>query len=130
MQERSGYKPKIINSASKFSGCIQTEKSKIILALPTNNTQMEAFDKTVVGGFSCVNTRLSFDTEILMRNLTKRDYRAMNIDKSFKTFKRNDLKVAYLLRLSTCYLLLASPRKKKCDNKNPINLMRTTNMVS
>ena len=48
---------------------------------------------------SCVNTRLSFDTEILMPNLTERAYRGMNIDKSFKAFQRDDLKVAYLLRL-------------------------------
>ena len=81
MQERSGYNSRIISSPSKLSGCIQREKSKIILALLTNNTQMETFEKTVVGGvgggrFSCVNTRLSFDTEILMPNLTERDYRA------------------------------------------------------
>ena len=66
MQEKSGYNPRIINSASKLSRCIQREKSKVILALPTNNVQMEVFEKTIVGGFSCVNTRLSFDTELLI----------------------------------------------------------------
>ena len=67
---------------------------------------METFEKTVAGGgrrgggeVSCVNTRLSFNTEILMPNLTDRDYRAMNIDESFNAFKRDYLKVAYLLRL-------------------------------
>ena len=99
MQERVGYNPRIINSASKLSGCMQTEKSKIILALPTNNTQMETFEKTVAGGFSCVNTRLLFDTEILMPNLTEKDYRALNIDQSFKAYKRDDLEVVYPLRL-------------------------------
>ena len=54
MYERSGYNPRIINSASKLSVCIQREKSKVILALPTNNTQMETFEKAVMGGFSCV----------------------------------------------------------------------------
>ena len=77
MQEKSSYNPRIINSASKQSGCIQREKSKVILALPTNNTQMETFEKTVARGFSCVNTRLSFGTKILMPNLTERDYNAM-----------------------------------------------------
>ena len=50
MQEKSGYNPRIINSASKLSGCIQREQSSVILALPTNNNQMEVFESTVVGG--------------------------------------------------------------------------------
>ena len=99
MQEKSGYNPRIINSASKLSGCIQREQLKVILALPTNNTQMEVFEKTLCGGFSCVNTRLSFDTEILMPNLKERDYHKMNVDQSFKAFKRDDLKVSYSLKL-------------------------------
>ena len=99
MQDKSGYNPRIINSASKLSGCIQREKSKCILALPINNTQMEIFEKTLSGGFSSVNTRLSFDTELLMLNLTQNDYQKMNIDQSFKAFKRDDLKVVYSLKL-------------------------------
>ena len=99
MQDKTGYNPRIINSASKLSGCIQREKSKCILALPINNTQMEIFEKTICGGFSSVNTRLSFDTEILMPNLSKTDYDKMNIDESFKAYKRDDLKVVYSLKL-------------------------------
>ena len=99
MQEKSGYSPKIINSASKLSGCIQREQTKSILALPFNNTQVEVFGKILCGGFSCVNTKLSFDTEILMTNLTKRDYHNMSIDQSFKAFKRDDLQVIYSLKL-------------------------------
>ena len=99
MQDKTGYNPRIINSASKLSGCIQREKSKIILALPTNNIQMETFEKTVAGGLSCVNNRLSFDTEILMPKLTTKEYNFMNIEESFKAYKRDDLKVGYLLRL-------------------------------
>ena len=100
MQDRSGYNPRIMNSSSKLSGCIQREKSKVILALPTNNIQMETFEKTVAGVFSCVNTRLSFDTEMLMPNLTPEDYKRMNIDQSFRAYKRDDLKVAYILKLN------------------------------
>ena len=29
---------------------------------------MEIFEKTLTGGFSCVNTCLSFDSELLMPN--------------------------------------------------------------
>ena len=73
MFEKSGFNPRKCISASKLSGCIQREQSKIILALPTNNTIMEAFEKTLTGGFSCFNTRLSFDTKLLMPNLTNTD---------------------------------------------------------
>ena len=45
MQEKSSYNPRIINSASKLSGCIQREQTKSILALPVNNTQVEVFKK-------------------------------------------------------------------------------------
>ena len=99
IQNKTRYNPRIINSASKLSGCIQREKSKCILALPINNIQMEIFGKTICGGFSSVNTRLSFDTEILMPNLTRADYDKMNIDESFKAYKCDDLKVIYSLRL-------------------------------
>ena len=101
MQEKSGYNPRIINSASKLSGCIQRELSKVILVLPTNNTQIEIFVKTLTGGFSCVNTRLSFYTEILIPNLTERDYNHMNVDQSFKVFKHDDLKVVYSVKLDS-----------------------------
>ena len=66
--------------------------------LPVNNTQVEVFEKTLCGS-SSVNTRLSFNTEILMPNLTERGYHNMSIDQSFKAFKRDDLKVIYSLKL-------------------------------
>ena len=100
IQDKTSYNPRIINSASKLSGCIQREKSKCILALPINNTQMEIFEKTISGGFSSVNTTLSFDTEILMPNLTKTEYDKMNTGESFKSYKRDDLKVVYSLKLN------------------------------
>ena len=55
--------------------------------------------KTLTDGFSCVNTRLSFDTELLMPNLTEADYRKMNIDVSFKAYRMYDLKVIYKIKL-------------------------------
>ena len=39
--------------------------------------------KTLTVCFNCVNTRLSSDTELLMRNLTKSDYNKMKIDRLF-----------------------------------------------
>ena len=98
MQNETGYNPRKINSASKLSCCIQREKSKGILTLPTNNCHVEIFEKTLSGGFSCVNTRLLFDTELLMSNLFEKDFNKMNIDQSFKAFKRNDLKLVYKVK--------------------------------
>ena len=41
--------------------------SKVIISFPTNMEHYEIFEKTVTGGFSCVNTRLAFDTSILTK---------------------------------------------------------------
>ena len=67
------YNPRKVNAASKLSSCIEKEQSKVILALLTKNN-MEVFKKTVTKEFSCVNTRLSFDTELLMPNYMKSDF--------------------------------------------------------
>ena len=52
-----------------------------------------------MGGFSGVNTRLLFDTELLMPNLTESDYKKMSTDQSFKAYKRDDIKVMYKIKL-------------------------------
>ena len=49
--------------------------------------------KTLAGGFCCAITRLSFDTEIRVQNLTERDNSFISVDQSFKVYKRGDLKV-------------------------------------
>ena len=41
------------------------------IALPTDVEQVRAFEKTLIGGFSCVNTRLAFDTNILLNDTDK-----------------------------------------------------------
>ena len=74
MQNETDYNPRKTNWASKLSCCIQREQSKCILALPTNNCHVQIFYKTLSGDFSCVNTRLSFDTELLMPNLIEKDF--------------------------------------------------------
>ena len=56
-----------------MSGCIEREISRIMLALPTNLEHVEIFEETVTGGFSSVNTRLAFDTQILLPNLEYKD---------------------------------------------------------
>ena len=53
-----------------MSGCIEREMPKVILALPTKYKHVENFEETVNDGFSFVNRRLAFDSQILLRNLT------------------------------------------------------------
>ena len=71
MHKTYGFNPKKCNSASAMSGYIEREMFKIILALPTKLDHVEIFEQTVTGGFSSVNTRLAFDTQILLPNLPK-----------------------------------------------------------
>ena len=73
MNDTYGFNPRKCNSASSLSGCIETEMSRIILALPTKLEHVEIFEKTVTGGFSSVNTRLAFDTQNLLPNLEYKD---------------------------------------------------------
>ena len=64
---RFPYNPPKCSSASSLSGCIHWFLSKTIIALPTKAEIVELFEKTLIGGFSCVNTNLSFDSKILLR---------------------------------------------------------------
>ena len=66
MQEIFKYNPRKCNSASSFSGSVHRNKSKCCNALPTNAEHVRVFEKTLIGGFSCINTRLAFDTEVLI----------------------------------------------------------------
>ena len=56
--------------------------SKVIIAFPPNPYHVEIFEKTVTGGFSCVNTRLAFDFQILL-------------PKKENNTRDNDFKVVY-----------------------------------
>ena len=65
------YNPRKCNSASSFSGCVHKNKSKCCIAPPTDAEHVRAFEKTLIGGFSCVNRRLAFDTNILLNDTDK-----------------------------------------------------------
>ena len=71
MQNAYGFNPRKCSSASSMSGCIEREMSKVILTLLTKYEHYEIFEQTVIGGFCSVNTRLAFDSEILLPNLIK-----------------------------------------------------------
>ena len=66
MQEIFKYNPRKCNFASSFSGCVYRNKNKCYFALPANAQHVRVFEKTLIGGFSCINTRFAFDTEVLI----------------------------------------------------------------
>ena len=72
-EERSAHPQKMFkfnskkcDSASSFSGCVHRDKSKCLIALPSDAEQVKLFERTLIGGFSCLNTRLAFDSQILL----------------------------------------------------------------
>ena len=99
MQEKFSFNPRKINSASTLSGCVQRDVSKVIIALPTNYEHVEVFEKSLIGGFSCVNMRIGFDSEVLLPSFSKQEYAKMNIDQSFRTFKNQNYKLGYKIKL-------------------------------
>ena len=95
MQNTYKFNPRKCNSASSMSGCIEREMSKIILALPTKYDHVEIFEETVIGGFSCVNTRLAFDSQILLPKLIdKIDLENIPLNKDF------NYKIVYNLKIN------------------------------
>ena len=94
MNDKYGFNPRKCNSASSMSGCIEREMSRVILVFPTKLERVEIFEQTVTGGFSSVNTRLAFDTQILLPNLDdKTDLENNPLNKDF------NYKVVYNLKL-------------------------------
>ena len=65
------FNPRKCNSASSFSGTVHRNKSKCNIVIPTNAKQIRVFEKTLIGGYSCVNTRMAFDTELFLKDLDK-----------------------------------------------------------
>ena len=95
MNDRYGFNPRKCNSASSLSGCIEREMSRVIIALPTSNEILDIFEQTITGGFSCVNNRLAFDSEIFLPNAIKQNTESKNYRKGY------DLKVCYNIKLNS-----------------------------
>ena len=69
LQELFKFNPRKCNSASAFSGYVHRNKSKCNIVLPLDAKIVRIFEKTLIGGYSCVNTRLAFDTEIFLKEV-------------------------------------------------------------
>ena len=80
MQNIYDFNPRKRNSASIMSSCIEREMSKVIITLLIKTKHVEIFEQTVIDGFSCVNNRLAFGTQILLPNFLVLE---MNVKKDF-----------------------------------------------
>ena len=54
---------------------VDRDKSKCLIALLTEAEHVKLFEKTMIGGFSSVNTRLAFDSKILSPKDKANDYK-------------------------------------------------------
>ena len=63
--------------------------SKVTITLPTKIKDVEIFEQTVISGFSSVNNRLAFDTQLLLANF---------VDSKMTVKKGFNYKIAYNLK--------------------------------
>ena len=69
LQRLFKFNPRKCNSASVFSGYVHRNKSKCNIVLTLDAKIVRIFEKTLIGGYSCINTRLAFDTEIVLKDV-------------------------------------------------------------
>ena len=62
------FNPRKCNSASSFSGYVHRNKSKCNIVMPTDAKKIRVFENTLIGGYSCVNTRMAFDTRLSLKD--------------------------------------------------------------
>ena len=51
------FNPRKCNSACSFGGCVHRDKSKRFITLPTDSEKVKLFERTLIRGFSSVNTK-------------------------------------------------------------------------
>ena len=117
IHKRYGFSLRRCNSASTLSSCIEHEMDRVLLVLWTKLEHVEIFEKTITGGFSSVNTRLAFDTQILSLNLDKPN---QNADDN-PSDKDYDYKVVYNLKLDG--------KKSEKKRVKSLSSMKITNTV-
>lgn len=85
MHKKYDFNSRRYNLASTLRSCIQITLSKVIIGLPTDDETVELFEKSLLGGFSCINNPFTFDINILMSNV--KNYSVAS--KIFKTDENN-----------------------------------------
>ena len=78
IMKRFPYNLSKCTSASLLSGCIHCYFLQIIITLPTQSDFVGLFEKTLIGSFCCINTRLAFDKTISFPRHLKIIYKVRN----------------------------------------------------
>ena len=68
-------------------------KSKCKIVLPTDAEIVRVFEKTVMGGYSCINTRMAFDTDILLKHTKNKKVLFKTVDGQLKRFSSKIIKM-------------------------------------
>ena len=131
LQEIFKYNPRKCSSASSFSGCVQREESKCCIALPTNAEHVRLFEKTLTGGFSCVNKRLAFGTDILLDNKRNEKVLFDLIIDSKKQTKRISSKILKMDKKNQYDMAMTKPLPFGCIKKkeNPPTLVEFSRIL-
>ena len=61
--------------------------------MPTNAEQIRVFEKTLIRGYSCVNTRMAFDTELFLKDLENEKVIFKTRDGQLKRFSSKIIKM-------------------------------------
>ena len=118
LQDFFKFNPRKCNSASSFSGCVHRDKSKCCITLPTNAEHVRVFEKTLIGGFSCVNTRLAFDTEILLNDDKKNNKVIFDLHVDSKQAKRISSKILKMDENNQYGQAMTKPLPYSCIKKH------------
>ena len=61
--------------------------------LPTDAEIVRLFEKTVMGGYSCINTRMAFDTHLLLKDVKNEKVLFKTVDSQLKRFSSKIIKI-------------------------------------
>ena len=141
IQDRYGFNPRMCNSAKSLTSSIERDFSKVIIALPTTNEIVDVSEQTLTGGFTCVNTCLAFDTEILLPISTEKTEDDLSKDYNYKACywlkldsnkshvnKRIISKTLKLDKTNQYGYAMTKPMPTGCIKKEPEPTWRTFNM--
>ena len=117
LQEIFKYNPRKCNCASSFSGCVCRNKSKCCIDIPTDAENVRVFEKTLIGSFNCKNTRLVFNTEVLIdENKKEKVIFDLTID-SEKQTKRTSSKILKMHENNQYGMAMTKPLPYGCIKK-------------
>ena len=89
MMQKFPYNPRKCTSASSLSGCIHRFLCKAIIALPTRAEIVDLLEQTLIGGISWVNTRLGFDSKLLLQKI-----QMVNQNKIWELYIKQEMKIS------------------------------------